>query len=90
MKRNDASHIPAPSVNQNQGKYVAFVSKNHLDTTPDNTLESTIIAASDTYAAVWQNNLVQTEFSRIAALDAATANTLQEVVVVHYINEILT
>lgn len=92
MKRNDASRISPADMQTYQGKYVAFISKDFPDAVDDLLFTSSILAASDTYAGVWQNAAVQDELSRINALDntSPSTNLLKEVVVVHYLNDILT
>lgn len=92
MKRNDASRISPINMQTCKGKYVAFISKDFPDDVDDFLFTSIILATSDTYAGVWQNEDVQNELSRINALDntSPSTNLLNEVVVVHYLNDILT
>jgi hypothetical protein len=86
MKRNDNRHISPADKTQYQGQCVAFISKDYPDETPDESITTTIIASSYSYNDLWTNSNVLDEYTRIDNLDQSGTNTLNEVVIIDFVN----
>lgn len=86
MKRNDNRHISPADKTEYQGQCVAFISKDYPDETPDESITTTIIASSYSYNDLWTNSNVLDEYTRIDNLDQSGTNTLNEVVIIDFVN----
>ena len=85
MKRNDIEEIPIISWELNEGKYVAFVSKNHANNAGVLTFISTILAAAESLSKLWEDTTLNNENTAINVLNAANTNTENKAIVIHYI-----